>query len=236
MSGPTWPPPKTLGSPERPVPQMSDSGPAVYRQPPKKVSSDTRPKYVVHDQNRGGGMATRYLASGPTAGPMQHHHQEDPGFHPKSIDHYYKPPPQGLEEDHQLMGPPDKPFGHHSIIDAEIDSLTRMLDDLDSYSQNSTQLYDNVPYNKHITGDRYKPSAQPGAPSQGRLFMGLPPHPQHQYRPTPPFPEIPCTSPSQTTPMPMSPNPTPSLSLPLTLQPPPLLARGLASRTKQPSL
>ncbi|CDQ62271.1 unnamed protein product [Oncorhynchus mykiss] len=203
MSGPTWPPPKTPGSPERPVPQMSDSGPAVYRQPPKKVSSDTRPKYVVHDQNRGGGgMATRYLAKRSTAGPMQHHHQKDPGFHPKSIDHYYQPPPQRLKEDqslnphmdrYQLMhqGRPEKPIGHHSIIDDEIDSLTCMLDDLDSYSQNSTQLYDNVPYNKHITGDRYKPSAQPGAPSQGRLFMGLPPHRQHQYRPTPPFPRDP---------------------------------------------
>ncbi|XP_036813888.1 thyroid receptor-interacting protein 6 isoform X3 [Oncorhynchus mykiss] len=203
MSGPTWPPPKTPGSPERPVPQMSDSGPAVYRQPPKKVSSDTRPKYVVHDQNRGGGgMATRYLAKRSTAGPMQHHHQKDPGFHPKSIDHYYQPPPHQLKEDqslnphmdrYQLMhqGRPEKLIGHHSIIDDEIDSLTCMLDDLDSYSQNSTQLYDNVPYNKHITGDRYKPSAQPGAPSQGRLFMGLPPHPQHQYRPTPPFPRDP---------------------------------------------
>uniref|UniRef100_A0A8C8MN10 Zyxin n=3 Tax=Oncorhynchus tshawytscha TaxID=74940 RepID=A0A8C8MN10_ONCTS len=203
MSGPTWPPPKAPDSPERPVPLISDSGPAVYRQQPKKVSSDTRPKYVVHVQNRGGGgMATRYMATSPTAGPMQHHHQEDPGFHPKSIDHYYQPPPHRLKEDqslnphmdrYQLMhqGPPEKPIGHHSIIDAEIDSLTCMLDDLDSYSQNSTQLYDNVPYNKHITGDHYKPSAQPGAPSQGRLFKGLPPHPQHQYRPTPPFPRDP---------------------------------------------
>ncbi|XP_014062399.1 thyroid receptor-interacting protein 6-like isoform X2 [Salmo salar] len=204
MSGPTWPPPKTPGSPERPVPQMSDSGPAVYREPPKKVSSDTRPKYVVHDQNReGGGMASRYMATGPTAGPMQQHHQEDPRFHPKSNDDYYhQPPPHGLKEDQslnphmdrfQLMhrGPPEKPVGPHSIIDAEIASLTCMLDDLDSYSQNSTQLYDNVPYNKRITGDRSKPSAQTGAPSQSRLFMGLPPHPQPQYRPTPPFPRHP---------------------------------------------
>ncbi|KAM9406612.1 thyroid receptor-interacting protein 6-like isoform 2-T2 [Salvelinus alpinus] len=248
MSGPTWPPPKTLGSPERPVPQMSDSGPAVYRQPPKKVSLDTRPKYVVHDQNRrggGGGMATRYMATGTTAGPIQHH-QEDPGFHPKSNDHYYQPPPKGLKEDQSLnphmdrynlpshgplmhRGPPEKLIGHHSNSDAEIDSLTCMLADLDSHPQNSTQhrgppekpilyhsvideeialltcmladldsksqkstqLYENVPYNKHITGDRYKRSAQPGAPSQGRLFRGLPPHPQPQYRPTPPFPRGP---------------------------------------------
>uniref|UniRef100_A0A4W5MWC0 Thyroid hormone receptor interactor 6 n=1 Tax=Hucho hucho TaxID=62062 RepID=A0A4W5MWC0_9TELE len=198
MSGPTWLPPKTMGSPERPVPQMSHSGSAVYRQPPKKVSSDTCLEYVVYDQNRGGGMATRYMATGPTAGPMQHHHQEDPGFNPKSKDHYYQPPPHGLKEDqslnphmdtNQLMhrGPPEKLIGHHSNSDTEIDSLTCMLADLDSYSQNSTQLYDNMPYNKHISGDHYKPSAQPGAPSRGRLSMAF----QPQYHPTPPYPSDP---------------------------------------------
>nr|XP_046185383.1 thyroid receptor-interacting protein 6-like isoform X1 [Oncorhynchus gorbuscha] len=201
MSGPTWPHLKTPGSPERPVPQMSDSGPAVYRQPPKKVSSDTRPKYVVHDQNRGGGMATRNLATRSTAGPMQHHHQEDPGFHSKSIDHYYQPPPQELEEDqslnphmdrYQLMhpGPPKKLIGHHSNSDAEIDSLTCMLADLDSHPQNSAQLYDN----DHISGDRYKASAQPGASAQGRPSMGFPSHPQPQYRRTPPYPSDPHQS------------------------------------------
>uniref|UniRef100_A0A4W5MWE8 Uncharacterized protein n=1 Tax=Hucho hucho TaxID=62062 RepID=A0A4W5MWE8_9TELE len=198
MSDPTWLPPKTLGSPERPVPQMSDSGPAVYRQPPKMVSFDTRPKYVVYDQNRGGGMATRYMATRPTAGPMQHHHQEDPGFNPKSNDHYYQPPPHGLKEDqslnphmdrYQLMhrGPPEKPIGHHSNSDAEIDSLTCMLADLDSHPQNSAQLNDN----DHISGDHNKPSAQPGAPSQGRPSMGFPPHPQPQYHHTPPYPSDP---------------------------------------------
>ncbi|XP_023829273.1 thyroid receptor-interacting protein 6-like isoform X4 [Salvelinus sp. IW2-2015] len=207
MSGPTWPPPKTLGSPERPVPQMSDSGPAVYRQPPKKVSLDTRPKYVVHDQNRrgggGGGMATRYMATGTTAGPIQHH-QEDPGFHPKSNDHYYQPPPQGLKEDQSLnphmdrynlpshgplmhRGPPEKLIGHHSNSDAEIDSLTCMLADLDSHLQNSTQLNDN----DRISGDRYKPLAQPGASAQGRPSMSFPPHPQTQYHRTNPYPSDP---------------------------------------------
>ncbi|XP_052315522.1 thyroid receptor-interacting protein 6-like isoform X29 [Oncorhynchus keta] len=201
VSGHTWPPPKTPDSPERPVPQMSDSGPAVYRQPPKKVSSDTRPKYVVHDQNRGGGgMATRDMASGPTAGPMQHHHQEDPGFHLKSIDHYYQPPPQRLKEDQSLnphmdryqlmhLAHPEKPIGNYLNIEGEIDSLTCMLADLDSYSRSSTQLYDNVPYNKHISGDRYKPSAQPGAQSQGGPSMGFPPH--STSHPAPPNPSDP---------------------------------------------
>nr|XP_029522692.1 thyroid receptor-interacting protein 6-like isoform X2 [Oncorhynchus nerka] len=193
MSGPTWPPPKTLGSPVRPVPRMSQSGPAVYRPLPMKVSSDTRPKYVVHDQNRGGGgMASRYLATRSTAGPMQHHHQEDPGFHSKSIDHYYQPPPHQLKEDQSLnlhmeryqlmhLAPPEKLIGHHSNIEGEIDSLTCMLADLDSYSLNHTQLYDNVPYNK--------PSAQPGATSQGWPSMGFPP--QSTDHPAPPNPSDP---------------------------------------------
>uniref|UniRef100_A0A674F7J1 Zyxin n=1 Tax=Salmo trutta TaxID=8032 RepID=A0A674F7J1_SALTR len=201
MSGPTWPPTKTPGSPERPVPQMSQSGPAVNRQPPKKVSLDPWPKYVVYDQNGGGGMATRYMASGPTAGPMQQHHQEDPRFYPKSNDLYYhQPPPHCLKEDQSLnphmdrfqlmhQGPPKKLIGHHSNSDAEIDSLTCMLADLDSHLQNSAQLNDN----DHISGDRYKPSAQPGASSQGRLSMGFPPHPhpQPQYHRTPPYPSDP---------------------------------------------
>ncbi|XP_052315508.1 thyroid receptor-interacting protein 6-like isoform X14 [Oncorhynchus keta] len=198
MSGPTWPPPKTLGSPERPVPQMSDSGPAVYRQPPKKVSSDARPKYVIHDKNRGGGgMATRYLATRSTAGPMQHHHQEDPGFHLNSNDHYYQPLPQGLDEDqslnlhmdrYQLMHweTPEKLIRHHSSSDAETDSLTCMLADQDSHTLNGTQLYHNVPYNKYILGDHYRPSAQPGAPSRGEPFMGFPPQStDHSIPPNP---------------------------------------------------
>ncbi|XP_041723683.1 thyroid receptor-interacting protein 6 isoform X1 [Coregonus clupeaformis] len=197
MSGPTWLPPRTLGSPERAVPQTSHSGPVMYRQPPMKVSSDPRPKYGVYDQKGGGGMATRYMATGPTGGPMQHQHQEDPEFHPKSKEHYY----HGSKEDrsrnphmdsYELMHRgPEKPSGRHSNIDAEIDSLTCMLADLDSHPQNSTQLYDNVPYNKHISGDRYKPTTQPGAPSQGRPSMGYPPHPQSQYHPAPLYPSDP---------------------------------------------
>ncbi len=71
MSGPTWLPPRTLDSPERAVPQMSHSaGSAIYRVPNKKGMSDFRPKYGPYDQNGGvgvgGGMANRYMATGPT--------------------------------------------------------------------------------------------------------------------------------------------------------------------------
>ena len=45
-----------------------------------------------------------------------------------------------LPPKNQHQGRPEKLIGHHSIIDDEIDSLTCMLDDLDSYSQNSTQV------------------------------------------------------------------------------------------------
>ena len=75
MSGPTWLPPRTLDSSERPVPQMSHSaGSAIYRAPNKKGTSDFRPKYGHYDQNGGGGSggggggvaANRYMATGPT--------------------------------------------------------------------------------------------------------------------------------------------------------------------------
>ncbi|XP_059210800.1 thyroid receptor-interacting protein 6 isoform X2 [Centropristis striata] len=190
MSGPTWLPPRTLDSPERAVPQMSHSaGSAIYRAPNKKGTSDFRPKYGAYDQNGGGGgMANRYMATGPTGGPIHH----------SSSDHYYNPP-HGPKEDrnwsphmdsYELMHRgPEKPASYHSKIDAEIDSLTSMLADLDSHPQDaSTQLYDNVPYNKYLSGDHYKPAHQSAAPPQGRPSMGYPPHPQSQYHPAPPYP------------------------------------------------
>ncbi|XP_023276601.1 thyroid receptor-interacting protein 6-like isoform X3 [Seriola lalandi dorsalis] len=193
MSGPTWLPPRTLDSPERAVPQMSHSaGSAIYRAPNKKGVSDFRPKYGSYDQNGGGGggeMANRYMATGPTVGGPIHH---------PSSDHYYSPPHGPKEErtwsphmdSYELMHRgPEKPVNYHSKIDADIDSLTSMLADLDSHPQDSsTQLYDNVPYNKYLSGDHYKPAHQSAAPPQGRPSMGYPPHPQSQYHPAPPYP------------------------------------------------
>lgn len=69
MSGPTWLPPRTLDSPERAGPQMSQSaGSAVYRAPNKMTGgmSDFRPKYGHYDPNSGGGGGGRYMASAPT--------------------------------------------------------------------------------------------------------------------------------------------------------------------------
>lgn len=71
MSGPTWLPPRTLGSPERAAPPMSHGGPSFYRAQ-KKVLADPRPKYGAYEQNGGsgggGGGPTRYIATGPTGG------------------------------------------------------------------------------------------------------------------------------------------------------------------------
>lgn len=50
------------------------------------------------------------------------------------------------------------------------------------------QLYDNVPYNKYLSGDHYKPAHQSPASPQGRPSMGYPSHPQSQYHPAPPYP------------------------------------------------
>ncbi|XP_062240101.1 thyroid receptor-interacting protein 6 isoform X1 [Platichthys flesus] len=195
MSGPTWLPPRTLDSPERAIPQMSHSaGSAIYRAPNKKSVSDFRPKYGAYDQNGGGGgggggeMVNRYMATGPTGGPIHH----------PSSDHYYPPPHAPKEDRHwgphmdsyELMHRgSEKPVGYHSKIDADIDSLTSMLADLDSHPQDpSTQLYDNVPYNKYLSGDHYKPAHQSVAPPQGRPSMGYPSHPHSQYHPAPPYP------------------------------------------------
>lgn len=190
MSGPTWLPPRTQDSPERPIPQMSHTaGSAVYRAPNKKGTSDFRPKYGLYDQNGGGGgIANRYMATGPTGGPIHH----------SSSDHYYSPR-HGPKEDrnwsphmdsYELMHRgPEKSVGHHSKIDADIDSLTSMLADLDSHPQDSSaQLYDNVPYSRYLPGDRYQSTPQSGAPPQGRPSMVYPPHPQSQYHPAPPYP------------------------------------------------
>ncbi|KAG9346380.1 hypothetical protein JZ751_006691 [Albula glossodonta] len=223
MSGPTWLPPRTLGSPERPAPQISPSGPAFYR-PPKKAAVETRPKYGAYSQNGAGGsgMATRYMATGPTSVMS---HQEDSGsaafrpLSPKSGDLYF-PSSHGPKDDRCSWNPhmanydlqnrgPEKSGTLLTNIDAEIDSLTCMLADLDSHPQNSRsqQIYDNVPYNKTISGERYKPVAQPGAPSQGRSSTGYPAHYQTQYHPSPQYPSDPSlSSPPQDYPYP-SPSP-----------------------------
>lgn len=117
----------------------------------------------------------------------------------------------------------EKPVNYHSKIDADIDSLTSMLADLDNHTQDSGaqvfkerfiylpsishshecltlilhhahQLYDNVPYNKYLSGDHYKPSHQSSASPQGRPSMGYPAHHHHhqgQYHPVPPYPSEP---------------------------------------------
>ncbi|XP_053715345.1 thyroid receptor-interacting protein 6 [Synchiropus splendidus] len=188
MSGPTWLPPRTLDSPERAVPQMSHvTGSAIYRAPNKKAASDFPPKYSNYEQNGGvGGVALRYMATGPRAGGSVHH---------PSSDHYYSPP-HGPKEDrnwsphmdsYELMHRgPGKAVGHPSKIDADIDSLTSMLADLDSHPhESSTQLYDNVPYNKYLSEDQYKSAHQNPAPSQSRPSMDYPPHPRSQYYPAP---------------------------------------------------
>ncbi|XP_062850350.1 lipoma-preferred partner homolog isoform X2 [Trichomycterus rosablanca] len=195
MSGPDWLPQRTLGTPERAATTMSHSGPAFYK-PTKKGLPDQKPRYGVYDQNRAAGgnsVPTRYMATGPSGGSMHHQYQDDysglSSYHPLSPkgEQYY-PPGHGPKDDHLFWSPHVTSLDHHargsenhlSSIDAEIDSLTCMLADLDSHPQNSsTQLYDNVPYNKPLHYN--KPSGQTAAPSQPRPSMGYPPHPQSQY-------------------------------------------------------
>lgn len=53
------------------------------------------------------------------------------------------------------------------------------------------QLYDNVPYSKHLPIDRYNPPSQTGAPPPSRPSMGYPPQLQSQYHPSPPYTSTP---------------------------------------------
>ncbi|KAK1153608.1 thyroid receptor-interacting protein 6-like [Acipenser oxyrinchus oxyrinchus] len=165
MSVPTWLPPRTLGSPERSGVSISASGPPAYK-PPKKVAVATTPKYGAYDQNGGPGVgvATRYQATGPTGGmPLPHVHAEDSGtggfLSPMSGDHYYPSPPAAKEEkaswNHPVTFDLQPPGSHPSNIDAEIDSLTSMLADMES-----TPPYPRTP--RAQPADRYKPTAPPG--------------------------------------------------------------------------
>ncbi|KAL4631448.1 thyroid receptor-interacting protein 6-like isoform X1 [Arapaima gigas] len=196
MSGPTWLPPRTLGSPERTTPQMCPSGPTFYR-PPVKGPMESRPKYGGYEQNGAtGGTIPRYTGAGVAAAVLPHAEDSGPpDFGPVSAnanEHYY-PSAHSAKEDrawnlHSATYSPqtrsqEKPTGHLSSIDAEIDSLTSMLADLDSHPQSSrSQVYDNVPYAKHVSAERYKAAAPTGNLSQGCSPAGYSPYPQAQYQ------------------------------------------------------
>ncbi|KAG7260929.1 hypothetical protein CRUP_027178 [Coryphaenoides rupestris] len=180
MSGPTWLPPRTLdaAATEQTGPPMSHVtvGGDIYRLPNKKGPSSghpARPKYSLYEQNGDGGGG----------GGSVHH---------SSSDHYYPPPPpHGPKEDRSWSPHMDGYVQRHrshdnrSNIDADIDSLTSMLADLDSHQQDSgAQLYDNVPYSPHLQPERYSPAPQSVAPPPlpSRPSVGYPPHPpQSQY-------------------------------------------------------
>ncbi|KAJ3585743.1 hypothetical protein NHX12_014462, partial [Muraenolepis orangiensis] len=167
MSGPTWLPPRTLDSGEQapaPMSHVAASG-DIYRLPNKKggpAGHPARPKYSLYEQNGGGaggggegGVATRYMATGPTGGPHRSH---------------------------------DNPMAQRSNIEADIDSLTSMLADLDGPQQDpGTQA------------ERYSPSSQSVAPPPlpSRPSVGYPPHPppQSQYHQARAYPAEPHPNP-----------------------------------------
>lgn len=51
----------------------------------------------------------------------------------------------------------------------------------------SPQLYDNVPYNKYLSGDQCKSAHQTAASPHSRPSVAYPVHAQSQYRPVPPY-------------------------------------------------
>ncbi|XP_018589168.2 thyroid receptor-interacting protein 6 isoform X2 [Scleropages formosus] len=165
MSGPTWLPPRTLGSPERVTAQMCPSGPAFYR-PPAKGNH----KYGGFDQNGAtGGTAPRYTAAGATGGVLPH--AEDSGssefspVSPKSVEHHY-------------------PSGHSSQEDRLWSLHGATYSPQNRVQENPVgHVYDNVPYATHLSAERYK-----GPPPQSRCPAGYPPYPQAQFQLAGPYP------------------------------------------------
>ncbi|XP_069776123.1 thyroid receptor-interacting protein 6 isoform X2 [Narcine bancroftii] len=142
MSGPSWHPPKISSVPESATP------PAGFRQQKLAPPAPLRHKDQSLEQNGGG--RPRYPASPP--GPVSTSCSEDPQQLQSSLlmsgDHRYPPGPGVREEGmpmpwsqaqpqvaHEIQPrPQEKVLARPSSIDAEIDSLTSMLADMQNNS------------------------------------------------------------------------------------------------------
>ncbi|AWO97586.1 putative thyroid receptor-interacting protein 6-like [Scophthalmus maximus] len=133
MSGPTWLPPRTLDSPERAIPHMSHSAGSAIYRAPNKKG--------VSDFR-------------PKYGPYDQN-----GGGGEMANRYMATGPTG---NCQHRGP-EKPVSYHSKIDADIDSLTSMLADLDSHPQDAstqTQYHPAPPYPSEHQAPQYSTSHQ----------------------------------------------------------------------------
>ncbi|XP_051900574.1 thyroid receptor-interacting protein 6 isoform X2 [Pristis pectinata] len=165
MSGPTWHPPKTGGSAAE-----SAAPPLGFRQPKVAPPSALRTKDESLEQNGGlnsGGGRGRYPS--PQSGLAPTSCSEDPRLSRPSLitsnEHRYPPGPAGREAGiqaswsqaqpqvaHEIQTrPQEKTMNRPSSIDAEIDSLTSMLADMQNNSPfhpRPRQNYDNslAPY------------------------------------------------------------------------------------------
>ncbi|XP_069501497.1 thyroid receptor-interacting protein 6-like [Ambystoma mexicanum] len=168
MSGPTWLPPKHLNPAEPADTSVSVSAPAVFR-PQKKFATIPVPKSEPGPCEQNGsssfGQPPPYKTSTGFAGPSQ---PESLGVHSSSSEHflphsagsseYYYPAVPAASEgcgvaawasgppSYQMQGTSVDRGGYRpSSIDAEIDSLTNMLADMESSGsrrQLETQGYD----------------------------------------------------------------------------------------------
>ncbi|XP_067411427.1 thyroid receptor-interacting protein 6 [Emydura macquarii macquarii] len=149
MSGPTWLPPKQGGS----------SG--------KYATVPSSPRLTPQEQNRGGASGTGYQPAGPGGHPSCPQDPRGPAPLPSSFgplagsEHRYPSVPGHKDEPGvgaAWVGPPSAGPGYHmqgsaldrpSSIDAQIDSLTSMLADMESAGpprRGERQSFDAVPY------------------------------------------------------------------------------------------
>ncbi|XP_028654244.2 thyroid receptor-interacting protein 6 [Erpetoichthys calabaricus] len=188
MSGPTWLPPKTLGSPERQNTTVSSSSSSAYKSS-KKMPQSAKQKYSAYEQNGEiGGMVSRYQTQGPADGLLPHSEdlvaQGQYPLPPVLGDHYYQTSPGSKDERNAWHHPSntfdsqariaEKTGSHSTNIDAEIDSLTSMLADMESAPQYVLHpcgpVYDNMTYSKQPM-DRYKPAQSSAAQSTNKQVV-----------------------------------------------------------------
>nr|XP_006112195.1 thyroid receptor-interacting protein 6-like isoform X1 [Pelodiscus sinensis] len=207
MSGPTWLPPKRASSSGSPG--VSVSAPALCKPQKKHATGPASPRLAPQEQNGEGMSGTGYQPEGP--GSLSPHHQDPRGlapllssFGPLAGSQHHHPSVSGAKDERGLGAPWGAALsaarGYHiqgsaldpgphrpSSIDAQIDSLTHMLADMESTGpqrQGERQNFDSVPYpsatappqpGAHKMPSPYKPgSFAPPCASKSSSYGPLP--------------------------------------------------------------
>ncbi|CAM5179181.1 unnamed protein product [Eretmochelys imbricata] len=175
MSGPTWLPPKQLSSSGSPG--VSVSALALGKPQKKYTPVPAPPRPAPQDQNGGGMSGTGYQPAGPGSLPsrplpssfgppadLEHHYPSAPGAKDELGVPWGGPPSAGCG--YHMQGSALDPGPHRpSSIDAQIDSLTSMLADMENAGpqrRGERQNFDSVPYQSASGPPQPAPPKMPG--------------------------------------------------------------------------